>query len=388
VLQLYDILKHLGYSVFLDQMTIPAGGGLVSNLNEGLGKSASAVLIWSVEYVDSEWCKQEYDVMETRRVNKTAFYVIAKLDKSDLPEFAASTIFLDFTDQPEGPSGTGLLKILYGLRGEPLPDAAVRLAAEVDAEMSDSMVKIRAARKVGNVDRLLQLSNSDTLAWVTSPVLRCEVADALIALEKNDEALGVLTTLDSTFPKAVRPKQLRGLALARKKNWQDAQTIFSELYEAGEIDPETVGMYARTWRDRWSLTKETRHLERARDLYLEAFRAVPSNSYVGINAASNSVLLDDLELARNLATEVEALLSTTNPKDYWDAATIAEVQLDKQDFPKAAELYRAAVNKAPEEYGSHRSTYEQLLRLLEHLKPTDAQREALLKPFAHLQPKQ
>ena len=73
MLQLYDILRHLGYSVFLDQMAIPAGGGLVSNLNDGLVASASAVLIWSAEYTDSAWCKKEYEVMETRRTNGTLF---------------------------------------------------------------------------------------------------------------------------------------------------------------------------------------------------------------------------------------------------------------------------------------------------------------------------
>jgi tetratricopeptide (TPR) repeat protein len=384
VLQLYDTLRHLGYSVFLDQMVIPAGGVLASNLNEGLAASASAVLIWSVEYMDSAWCKREYEVMETRLSNGKGYYVIAKLDKAEMPEFASTTVYLDFSDQPEGPTGTGLLKILYGLKGEPLPDAAVRMAAEVDAETNDSLVKVRAARDVGNVDRLIQLSKSDSLAWLSSPVLRCEVADALIALNKNDEAISVLTGVENAFPKAVRPKQLHGLALARNKNWQDAQTIFSELHQAGEIDPETLGMYARTWRDRYAVSQERRHLERARELYLQAFRAVPGNSYVGINAATTSVLLGDADLAKSLAEEVEKLLSGRPPKDYWEAATLAEVQLLKQDYAKAAELYQAAINKAPEEYGSHRTTYDQVLRLLQHLTPTGEQRQALLAPFAHL----
>ena len=62
-------------------------------------------------------------------------------------------------------------------------------------------------------------------------------------------------------------------------------------------------------------------------LCLRAFRTVPRNSYVGINAAANSVLLGDVDAAKSLATEVEALVSGPQPKNYWEAATIAEVQL-------------------------------------------------------------
>jgi hypothetical protein len=193
------------------------------------------VLIWSREYIDSAWCREEYETMERRRIEGKAFYVVAKLDKSQLPEFAENTTFVDFSDQCEGPAGTGLLRLLYGLRGEALPDPAVRLAAEVDGETSDALVKIRAAREIGDAGRLVGLAASAGLAWASSPVLRCEVAEALIALSHNDEALRVLDTLLTTFPRAVRPKQLKGLALARKKNWQDAQAIFSELYQAGEL---------------------------------------------------------------------------------------------------------------------------------------------------------
>jgi hypothetical protein len=39
--------------------------------------------------------------------------------------------------QPEGPGGSTLLQLLYGLQGQPLPPAAVKLAAKVDDQMRD-----------------------------------------------------------------------------------------------------------------------------------------------------------------------------------------------------------------------------------------------------------
>jgi hypothetical protein len=144
-------------------------------------------------------------------------------------------------------------------------------------------------------------------------------------------------------------------------------------------------MYARTWRDRYSATNDEKHLRKARDLYLQAFRAVPGDYYTGINAASNSVLLGDLELAKELATEVEKLVGTAaKPKDYWKTATMAEVQLLKQNYQRAAELYAFAVADAPEESGSHQTTYHQIQRLLIHLNPTGEERRKLEQPFQHL----
>ena len=45
------------------------------------------------------------------------------------------------------------------------------------------------------------------------------------------------------FPKALRPRQLYGLALARQGEWLKAQLVLGKLHAAGEIDPETLGIY-------------------------------------------------------------------------------------------------------------------------------------------------
>src|SRR5262249_21476953 len=151
--------------------------------------------------------------------------------------------------------------------------------------------QVRAARDNGDKDRLLQLAASDTLAWSVSPLLHCAVAEALISMGHHDEALGILDRIDAEFPKSIRPKQLRGLALARKKDWKQAKTILGELYELGERDPETVGIYARTWMDSYNATGDVLHLRRSRNLYAEAFALSPTDYYTGINAASKSLLL-------------------------------------------------------------------------------------------------
>jgi len=105
------------------------------------------------------------------------------------------------------------------------------------------------------------------MAWTGSPMLLCAVAEGLIAMKRTPEALQLLDRAEKAFPKAVRPKQLRGLALARSGQTIKAQLVLGKLYAAGEIGPETLGILARTWMDRYSQTGERTFLLKSRDLY-------------------------------------------------------------------------------------------------------------------------
>jgi len=108
----------------------------------------------------------------------------------------------------------------------------------------------------------------------------------------------------------LRPRQLRGLAFARKRDWRKAQAILGELYAAGEIDPETLGIYARTWMDRYNITKGRRYLLKSRDVYRQAFETTSKDSYTGINAAAKSLFLDEQQTALQLAQRVEQLVGS------------------------------------------------------------------------------
>jgi hypothetical protein len=148
--------------------------------------------------------------------------------------------------------------LLWGLEGKALPPEAVQLAAAIDEQTRTARAQVRAARETGDAARLLELARSRDLAWQTSSALGSEAVDALIALNRIDDALSVLATLADAFPRAVRPRQLRGLAFARRGDLLAAQQVLGELYAAGEVGPETLGMYARTWMDRYRAWRRPR----------------------------------------------------------------------------------------------------------------------------------
>ena len=384
VLQLYDILRHLGYNVFLDQYVLSAAAPLALTLSEELDSSASAIMMWSSDFNDSSWCLKEFTTLESKENAGDGFrYVIAKLDASPLPALAASKIYVDFAELSEGPGGSGLLRLLYGLSGDPLPAGAIALAEQIDEAAQNDLLTIRAARAAGDTATLVRLCSSDTVAWKSSPALPCEAAEALIALGDYPDALRVLADVASSFPRALRPQQLTGLAMARSGDWQAAQIVLGRLYAAGEIDPETLGIYGRTWMDRYDKTKDRLHLLRARDLYRQAFEAAPKDYYTGINAASKSLLLGERDTAKQLAARVEKLVGTAAiPNDYWRTATIAEVQLLQGNYQQAAALYQSAVGEAPLERGSHASTWAAASRLLDCLEASADQKTLIRNVFA------
>jgi hypothetical protein len=65
--------------------------------------------------------------------------------------------------------------------------------------------------------------------------------------------------------------------------------------------------------------------------------------------------------------------------------TVAEVQLLQGHFVDAGKLYQAAaVVAAPEDIGSHQTTYNQALLILDHLNASENNRATVLEPFTHL----
>jgi tetratricopeptide (TPR) repeat protein len=383
VLRLYDQLRYLGYEVFMDQFVLTTADALEDQLEQNLRRSATGVLIWSERSEDSVYCGKELKALSLLEQKKADFrYVVLRTSDVELPLFAQEKLWIDFSGQPDGPSGTGLLRLLNGLRGAALSAEAVHLAAAYDEAVKRAAAKVAAARASGDPDALVELAKSDAPEWTTTSMLPCKVAEGLIALKRPDEALAILDAVTEKFPRSIRPQQLRGLALARLGNWKAAQETLGELYELGERDPETVGMLARTWRDKFAESGDNFHLRRARNLYAEAFDGAPSDYYTGINAASNSVLLDELDVAEKYAAAVEKLVGTLPVRgDYWKTATVAEVQLIRRHFLPAAELYRAAVEGDPEAKGSYESTLAQARRLMAKLNPTAEERAAVEKAF-------
>lgn len=392
VVNLYDVLKQQGFEVFLDQVVLAGGNELIDVLENGLNQSQAGVLVWSQDAAQSDWVRKEYRTLERQATDRETFcFVPVVLDSTKLPSFAADRVFLDFSSYPDGPNGGELLRLLHGITGKPLSPEATRFAAEQDAAAKQQADEIGAAVRNKDPELITELFNAGGLAWETSSALGCKAAEGLIKLGRNDDGIRMLEQLEVRFPRAIRPQQLRALALARRGGDGDlrqAQRILGKLYESGERDPETLGIYGRTWMDRYAKSGDVSDLQQSRDYYAEAFGRAADDYYTGINAASKSVLLgtpEDLAKAVDFAQRVQAVVGT-EPKvgDYWMTATVGEVFLLMKNYTEAARLYKAAVAMARSETGSHQSTWTQACRLMAKLQPTGDERALVRSAFAHL----
>jgi hypothetical protein len=402
VLSLYDVLREYGHKVFLDQVALAAGDELITRLEDALRGSQAGVLVWSNAARDSDWVRKEYQVME-RQTTKRAFrFVPVQLDSTALPDFAESHIFLNFQAYPDGPNGGELLRLLHGVIGLPLTPEAARFALEQDEASSAAAAQIAAAVRNGRPERLQELFAAGGLPWQSSATLACKVAEGLTKLGADDAALDVLQRVTQSFPRAIRPKQLRAHALDRRarkamaakdnaaaeKDIFAAQDILGELYERGERDPETLGLYGATWNDRYRLSGNSSDLKQSRDYYLEAFQGAQDDYYTGINAAAKSVFLateEDLATAAEVAARVQKIVGTEPHKDdYWQTATVGQLFLIRRNYAEAARLYAAAVAMARQEKGSHESTWREACALMARLKPSDTDRARIRKVFEHL----
>lgn len=392
---LHDALRESGFSIFLDQYVLRPGDQLDTTLAEQLRRSASAVLVWTQAASESDWVRAEYNKMRALSRERPSFhFVIAKLDGQELPFLEQGTLYVDFTQYPEGPRGGELLRLVFGLVGQPLSEPAVKSIQALDEATSEVLRGLAAARDRGDASKLVELALQDAPALHVTAVALCAAADALVALKHYDDALRLLVIARGRFPKAIRPRQLEGLALRRKAALakapdeqlalvQAALEVFSLLHADGHRDPETLGIYAATWTIRYRVEGRRLHLERAQELYEESFRLTPSDSYVGGNAASKLALLGLPDRARELARSVlELVKDAVDGADYWRTVSHAEMRLLLGEYTEAARLYRKAIARHSEELGSVDTTRTELEALLDPLGVPEDDRKRLRDAFA------
>jgi len=407
VLHLYDALRAVGFQVFLDQLEIAAGDSLARRLNSALEASTSGVIVASSSYEDSEWCKSEYDTMESLRKSRGFRFVVAKLDDARLPPMAEKDLYVDFSSYPTGPQGGELLRLMFGLLGRALPSTVLKLALAIDDQTKAALAQIAGAKVINNVESLVNSAREGGEVWQASPLLYCACAEALLELGEEDRALEVLA-LSTQFKHAIRPTQLNALAWARKaKRMQaiaderaaseaersaarasadrwlgEAQQPLAELWALGHRDPETLGIYARTWMDRYLLTGRRVYLEKSRDLYRQAFELNDDNFYTGINAAAKSVFLGELEVAAELVGRVQALVGCSAIRgNYWKTATVAEALLIQRKYQDSIRVYRSGTVDAPLAIANQASARAEAELLLEHLGAPPEVREQLVDAF-------
>jgi tetratricopeptide (TPR) repeat protein len=121
------------------------------------------------------------------------------------------------------------------------------MAQKVDQDAQRILSAINGAVEAGNAAKLREIGISTERGILASPGPVLAAAQGLISIWRYEDALEVLKKAYEYFPKSIRLKQLKGLALRRLKRYQDAIDVLSELKAAGHQDPETLGILGAPW---------------------------------------------------------------------------------------------------------------------------------------------
>lgn len=201
------------------------------------------------------------------------------------------------------------------------------------------------------------------------------LGESILNLGEPLMAYDILAEGLQVWPKDVGLQQLTALALARSGATNRANEMLLQLVESGKGDGETISLLARTEKDLWQQVSDryeaNRHLALATQWYKQAYQNSGSY-YPGINAATMSLLMGNLEEAKAIAREVYQKCQQELPpgkltnNDYWLLATLGEAALILGDMNRAEDWYGQAIEVAEGQFGQISSTRRNAASILQH----------------------
>ena len=187
------------------------------------------------------------------------------------------------------------------------------------------------------------------------------------------------------FPEDVRLRQLQGLSLARSGAFERASAVLQQLVTEKHADGETLGMLARTYKDRAARAATPRDakkfLRHAAATYAQAFR-VGGGYWTGINAATMALLVgkkaESVALARQVRASCRRQLRAAIGDPYWLHATLGEAALLERDFAQAGDRYAQAVRVAGRRFGDLQASRRNARLLFDYWQEASSEIEELL----------
>lgn len=218
----------------------------------------------------------------------------------------------------------------------------------------------------------------------TFPLL---LIDIFIAQGDHASATRLIEGLESFAYKqkgALRDRffQLHGLLLSREERLEEAMQILEkedarQRARSERLDVETTGILAGVYKRIWKQKQDEGFLRKSSEIYRQGWRDC-KNTYLGINAATTALWLNNPLESQQIAREIKGKLEKrrqmiqqkTNFRydlNYWDMATLAEACLLTHDLECSTELYQRAFKTCKNQPEDIDVTRKQLDSLIERL---------------------
>ena len=178
------------------------------------------------------------------------------------------------------------------------------------------------------------------------------------ALDAWDEMVALEAKMPEYLQKSLLVREQLGFALNRMGRSQEAERILLEAIEEYGNSSETLGLLGRVYKDRWknetNPTIKESWLHKAIDTYIEGFETDIRDAYPGVNAITLMSSLNEPDTRLNELLPVvlfatKQRIAQTSP-DYWDYATLMELEVIAHHHKEAKEALIKALPLATEDW--------------------------------------
>jgi len=176
------------------------------------------------------------------------------------------------------------------------------------------------------------------------------------ALDAWNEMIALEAKMPKYLQRTLLIREQLAFALNRIGRSNEAERVLIEAVEEYGNSGETLGLLGRVYKDRWknetnSIQKES-WLRKAINTYVKGFESDMRDAYPGINAVTLMSLLDETDprLAILLPVVFFAVKQRLGQKtpDYWDYATLMELEVIAHNPQGAKEALLKALPQADE----------------------------------------
>ncbi|MEO8136244.1 MAG: tetratricopeptide repeat-containing protein, partial [Betaproteobacteria bacterium] len=258
--------------------------------------------------------------------------------------FLDARVWLDFNGSQRA-EGANLERLLNALiaRKPPAENSPSAIAETSERKVTDEFVARVRVAAVGNSRQIEKVLDEWSRTASTDAAPLIAAAEVLVGKAEFERALAVL----EKAPEMLRVRQLRAFALRKQGHIDESIALFEALQREGNLDAETGGLLAGSYKARWLRTGDLGFRQRAYVLYSDAFERA-GDPFNGINAAAMALYCGDEAKMYHYAEKVIETLRErpVDSLDYWDMATLGEGYLLKKRFDDARDWYARAVGKA------------------------------------------
>ena len=238
----------------------------------------------------------------------------------------------------------------------PRPDIA-RLKTDTfrdQIEYSRRYKEMLAKARTEGTPAAVQRIEQDLNVRDVDPAIVVDLFLSYRSVSAFEQMVSLVEKMPTELARTVMIREQLGFALNRLKRRDEAERVLLDVIEKNGASSETNGILGRVYKDRWEeATKAERLIEgrgwlrKAIDAYAAGYTADIRDAYPGVNAVTLMEMAEPVdprqaELLPVVRYAVKNRLATKTP-DYWDYATLLELNVLADDRAGAEEALAASL---------------------------------------------